>query len=484
MKRMSRRRLLGTSGLALGLPWLEYFAPTLAHANTGPGFTADGMPQRLFVVFNGLGSMRKAWLDASDQNRAPGSYNLEQIGFGDILKPLESKKRLMTVIKGATTASRDNTHESAEVAILTGQPYVGPGTNENRQQNVQSVDGISLDRHIANTIGAQTAFRTINTTVQGNDTYKAISHKGNFQPDFPIRNPYQAFDTYLGGNAGNDIQQLMAQRRIEVLDQTYERYQLLKGKVGAADQQRLDQHLNSLAELIDGMKKLHNGSDMAGACAAPGLLQRHELLPERGADARHFTDGIYANFRNNTTTTSRAVIRTHMDIALQSLQCGLSRVSVFDSGHFHGHGSQSHNAPENLYTYDLLNKNNRSANENNVVAIVNSGVRTAENLNYLVDRLSSISEGNGTMMDNSLILWIYSHADGNSHGRDDSTQVLIGNAGGKFDMGRYIKLNTADKIYHTELLTSIANCYGLQDQSFGDSKWAGRGRFAELGVRI
>jgi hypothetical protein len=92
----------------------------------------------------------------------------------------------------------------------------------------------------------------------------------------------------------------------------------------------------------------------------------------------------------------------------------------------------------------------------------------AEQLAYLLSRLSAVPEGDGTLLDNTLVVWGNELGRGNSHTRDDIPFLLAGKAGGSVRTGQYLKF---DKRPHNDLLTSMCRAVGLDNQSFGDARF-------------
>lgn len=78
----------------------------------------------------------------------------------------------------------------------------------------------------------------------------------------------------------------------------------------------------------------------------------------------------------------------------------------------------------------------------------------------LLDRLSAVPEGNGTMLDNTLVVWGSELGDPYSHSFQSMPFVLAGGAGGALTTGRYLDMTNSGPI-HNRLLVSICNIMGL-----------------------
>ena len=94
----------------------------------------------------------------------------------------------------------------------------------------------------------------------------------------------------------------------------------------------------------------------------------------------------------------------------------------------------------------------------------------------ILDKLSKIPEGNGSVLDNTIVLWTSCMGDPTAHSLRGIPMVLAGGAGGKFRMGRYVKYTVEDKAGvtpHNQLLVSLAQAFGVNVNTFGDPQFSG-----------
>ena len=89
----------------------------------------------------------------------------------------------------------------------------------------------------------------------------------------------------------------------------------------------------------------------------------------------------------------------------------------------------------------------------------------AEQFAYLLGRLQSIPEGEGTMLDHTVVLWANELAQGNTHSHDRMPFVLAGSAGGTLPTGRLLNFGG---VSHNDMLVSLLNLFGLEHTTFGD----------------
>jgi len=92
----------------------------------------------------------------------------------------------------------------------------------------------------------------------------------------------------------------------------------------------------------------------------------------------------------------------------------------------------------------------------------------SEQLAYLLERLAAVPEGDGTMLDNTVVFAVNEISRGNTHSHVDMPFILAGGAGGRLQTGRYLKYND---VSHTELLVSILNLVGAPVDTFGDPRF-------------
>ena len=81
----------------------------------------------------------------------------------------------------------------------------------------------------------------------------------------------------------------------------------------------------------------------------------------------------------------------------------------------------------------------------------------AEQFAYLVGKLKDVPEGDGTMLDNTVVLWINEQGNGDTHSRDNIPVVLAGSGGGYFRTGRYLDFGG---LAHNDLFVSVLNAMG------------------------
>ena len=443
-RRLGRRALLrGAGGIALSLPFLD--------AMSGPA-SANTFPKRFIVFFTGLGTVKHAWAPSGTES---------DFQLSEILSPLAPHKDKLLVLEGLDMESAyhgpGDPHQQGIGHALTGTelqegdlfPYAC-----NPNAKVGWGGGISLDQLLADQLGQTTRFPSLEfgVQVQNANVSSRISYRGPGQPVPPEDDPRAAFERIFTDLA-TDPESLARRRahRRRVLDLVMDDYGDLRGKLGGGDREKLENHLEAIAEIE---RRLDAPGVIGGACAVPTL----------GEPVEPFVNDNYP-----------ALGRLQMDLMVMAMACDLTRVAsiqwastqagkVFTwLGSNETHHQLSHSSPSD------------AAREEHLISI---GQWHSEQLAYLMGKLAAVPEGTGTMLDNTLILWCTDIAVGQTHARRDMPYVLAGGAGGALETGRYLRYQGN---FHNDLLVAIANAMDVGITTFGNPAYC-TGKLPGLGV--
>ena len=363
--------------------------------------------------------------------------------FNEILEPLTPWIDYVNVLDGLRYASggAGNNHMAgphkflAGSGLLDGNEFTGGG-------NASSGWGseISVDQHIANGLGDETAFKSLEFGVQnGNANPRSrMVYAGSNQPIAPEDNPYDMFDRLFADFQVDetDLERLRMERQ-SVIDVVREQLVSLEPQYGQADKLKVEAHLESLRSIE---KRLDIG--YSNNCE----------LPTVDGQIDHQDDASF-----------REISRLQMDLMVMAFACGLTRVSTLmwsratsqqtypflgftDKHHDMSHEGESNTAAQNK----LITINNFLSGE----------------LAYLLQALDNVQEGNGTMLDNTLIIWGNELGEGKGHTRHPIPFIMAGGGGGYFRMGRNLDYGDTD---HNRLLVSACHFMGLDgQQTFGN----------------
>lgn len=433
-RRWRRRAFLGAAGAtAITLPFWR------ALRGEAQGAT---YPKRLLLVFSPNGT----W---------PGEFfpdgGERDFSFRRILAPLEPYRNKVMVLEGVhqriTSVGPGDGHQKGMGCLWTGVELL-PGSTMGGCDSCPPVSfpgGPSVDQHVALAIGNETPFRSVELGMDnGNNenvwTRMIYDRPGNPLP--PEDDPLQAFGRLFGNleqdpTEGDRLRTL----RQSVLDFAQEDFQRLSPRLGTADRQRLDSHLTSVRELERRLQAMPN---IGASCVIPNI-------PDPGA--------------LNDDDNNPAVLQAMTDMTVMAFACDLTRVASLQWNNSVGQSSFPWLGFNDRH-HDLSHEGD--SNGEAVEKIIRINEWYAEQFAELLRQLDSIPEGDGTLLDNTLVVWGNELGKGNSHTRNNIPWVLAGGGAGAIEMGRYLSFDGAS---HCDLLTSICHAFGVEE-SFGDSRFA------------
>jgi Protein of unknown function (DUF1552) len=315
--------------------------------------------------------------------------------------------------------------------------------------------GISIDQHLKNQLQAdeksQTRFGSLEFGVMvpdRADTWTRMSYAGPNQPVAPIDNPYQMFDK-LYGQAKN--RELLA----SVLDDLTADFRKVEQSISAEDRRMLQDHVQMVREIE---KELQTE------------LAQKKKQPEVG----HAVPMLPANVQEENDNIPQ-ITRMQMDMLVNSFAADFSRIATFQITNSvgqpkmrwldidEGHHDLSHEPDTNEVAYEKLIKIN---------------TWYCEQVAYLAKRLADTPEpgGQGSLLDNTTIVWTNELGQGNSHTRDNIPFVFVGEGLG-FKMGQAMDFGA---VPHNRLLMSITEAMGFPVESFGNPDFCKDGGLSGL----
>lgn len=441
-KKMRRRAFAGAVGFgAIALPFLRLLGD-------GPRADAQAMggAKRFLVVFSPNGTWPNEW-------RPDGGET--DFRFRRILAPLEPHRSRVMTLGGVSMLSTDrgpgDGHQKGMGHVLTGVPLLAGDVMGGCDScpPVSWSSDLSVDQAIANQIGADTRFRSIELGAKSADhanVWTRMSYRAGSEPLPPEPSPWRAFERIFG-DAGIDPD--AARRRValrqSVLDQNIGEYQRLNARLAPADRQRLENHLETIR-------------DIERRITAPGALGAECTIPDVGAPMSH-TD--VANYPE--------VVRLQSDIMCMAFACGLTNVGSIQWTNSVGNIPFPHLGIDTNH-HDLSHEGD--SNTTAVEAIIRINTWYAEQFAHLIDRLATTPEGEGTMLDHTVVLWVNELGKGNSHTLRNIPLVMAGNVPNDdgsphFRTGRYLQFD-GNTTPHNDLLVSLCRAYGIDTDVFGD----------------
>ena len=431
---LSRRTVLRGAGVALGLPWLEAMAPPAFGAQAA----AAKSPVRMAVLYMANGVNTSQWT-SQGQGR--------DFTLAPTLQPLTEFKDQLLVLTNlwnaaANTGDGHYTKESSLLTCTTITKTLGVDIN---------IHGPSMDQVAAQRVGSETPLPSLelgiepeSTGVDANVGYTRVygCHIAWSGPTTPLARETDPRSVYarlfraaspLGNAAKQDTQ---------LLDRVLEQSKTMRANLGASDQARVDEYLSIIRSLET---RLERAGD-----------------PKRTWKPRAPIDKAAQPAENPTTHQER--VRLMLDMIALAFQSDTTRISTFMFGNAvsgvnfrflegvtDSHHEISHHAndPEKLRQYALINRLH------------------VEQYGYLLRKLHAMKEGDGTVLEHSMILFGSALSDGNKHDPHRLPLVLAGRAGGRLATGQHLVYPEDSPA--ANLYVSMLNAFGTPVERFADS---------------
>ncbi len=445
--RLTRRTVLRGLGVSLALPWLESLAP---RAVAGPAVGASG-PQRMAFMFVPNGVHLPDWTPSQD------GYGFD---LPHILSPLASVQDDLLVISGLThdkgRANGDGPGDHARSAsvFLTGaQPRKTAG------ENIRS--GVSVDQVAAQAAGTATRFASLELGCEagrsaGNcDSGYSCAYSSNVSwssestPVAKETNPRLVFERLFGDGAARGRDQNAARReelKKSILDFISEDARKLQSKLGSNDKQKLDEFLNGVREVE---RRIERADDDPKISIDVDYPIPKGTPSDYGQHIRLMCDMMVLAFQ-----TDRTRIATCM-LADAGSNRSYRQINVAD-----GHHDLSHHRGDAAKHAKIREINRFHVSQ----------------LAYFLQKLKSTPEGDGNLLDKSMICYGSAISDGDRHNNENLPVLLAGHGGGQIDTGRHIRV--APETPMCNLFMSMLDRFGTPVDFMGDST----GRLAELQI--
>lgn len=431
---LSRRAMLkGVAASGLLLPWLEIMGePRMSHAAASP-------PRRFLTVYQPGGCVLDQW-------RPSGS----EIDFvlSPILSPLESVKDQILVLDGIDMTSAIGEQDQAGmVALLTGTPQV----TGNRFASGPSIDQVLATRMI----GEGRPISSVEMAVRWGTgrAHGALSPMNclnyrdteTFDPIQPRLDPVQIWNELFGGAAPDANSSSRS-----LLDAVAQRYANLASRVGTADKQRLEQHLQVLRELEQRV-------ELVSRCSTPPLVDTSDYNPEAGLASND--DGTPRDLATDTAIPK--VGKLMMDMLVMAFACDLTAVGTFQWSD----AEAKHTFPWlGLAETFAFYQNDGGYHPEECVLIQ---TWYAEQLAYLLSRLQAVDMGGHSLLDETVVLY-GSHLQNVADHSKKNMPFLLAGGSGALRTGRFLEYPSRS---HNDLLVSLANLFGDPRTTFGEAQY-------------
>jgi hypothetical protein len=426
-----RRRLLRGMGAALALPLLDAMVPAL----TAMRQTAAAPRQRLGCVYIPHGAIMDRWTPT-----ASGA----DFDCPPILKPLEPFRDSLVVVTNLTRPERgvDTNHAGAPASWLAGVPpkhTAGPDFSL----------GMTLDQLVAGRIGQDTPLPSLEIATEDfagligdcapgfSCAYmNTLSWRSETAP-LPMQiNPRIVFEQLFGAGGSRDERLRRMRTDRSLLDFVANDLAQVEAGIGPADRTRLKEYLDHVREI-------------------ERRIQRAEALAGKVVDVPDAPVGVPESFEEHT--------RLLFDLLAIAYQADITRVFSFMLGR-----ELSQRTYPNIGVTEP--HHSISHHGNRAPAIEAHATVNTYHVSLFakfVERLRTTPDGDGSLLDHSLLLYGSGMGNGNVHSPDQLPTLLVGSAAGRVKGNRHIV--AAERTPNANLLVSVAEQYGVGLDSFGGS---------------
>ena len=431
--RLHRRSVLRGTGITLTLPWLEVMQPLAAAEQK-----TSGPPRRLLCVFQPNGVYPAAW-DVQGTGR---NYQISRI-----LEPLQDLRNDVTILSNLDNVTAGN-HVRMTSAFLT-----GAGVDSGQCP-------ASLDQIVASQIGSQTMLPSIELGTepprQGGDGKSPIAFANtvSWSTDgsriSPEINPRVAFDRLFRHRTNPAAKQQAADQK-SILDLVLQDARSLRSRISTSDRHKLDEYLESVRSVEVRIDRSINPPERSWEpLSQPDLIRPADGIPRRRDEH----------------------LRIMMDLMVLAMQTDSTRVGTLMTAH--GFSRQNFSFLDGV-TSDHHGMSHHQEKPDAVEEYIRVSHWYIKQFAYLLQRMKSVDEGYGSLLDNSIVLYGSGMKDGNGHKKQDLPILLAGSGQGALKPGQHIALKPHTPLANLHL--TLAQKFGIEADSFNH---ASTGTISEL----
>ncbi len=438
-KHLSRRTVLRGMGATLALPLLDAMIP----ARTLLAQTAARPSARLGFVYVPHGAIMDKWTPATE------GANFE---FTPILKPLEPFRDRLNVISGLGHRAADTTavHSLSPTTWLS-------GVRPKATQGVDAFAGVTADQIAAQTIGQDTILPSMELATEDHsgligscDRDYGCIYMNTLSwatPETPLPmeiNPRKVFERMFGqgGSAAERLARIQEDKSI--LDAITKEAAALQIQLGPGDRQTMTQYLDNVREIE---RRIQRAEQSQGDEAL--------LLPARPA-------GVPFDYEEH--------IKLMYELMALAYQANITKVATFMiSREVSNRTYPQVGVTDGLHAFSQHQNRADKMAKNVLIQTYNIGMFGA-----FLDRLKHTPDGDGTLLDNTVLLYGSNMSNSNAHDHFPLPTLVVGGAAGRMQGGRHLRY--ADHTPMTNLLLTMLAKAGVERPSLGDST----GTLAEL----
>jgi hypothetical protein len=428
---LARRTFLRGAGATIALPLLDAMAPA---------FGADALRSvpRLGFVYVGNGIVHRTFKPKGEGR---------EFELSPVLAPLAPLRDQLTVVSGLDHAQAENfgdgtgDHPRSSAAWLT-----GVHAWDRTRPGVEVKLATSADQLAADVLGRTTPVRSLELAVDtatqsacdsGDCFYvNTVSWRNDTTPNLTENHPRIVFERLFGDGGSSTERLARTKKTSSILDSVREEANRLAAAVGRADGSKLGEYLDSVREIEQRIQGAESSEEHSVA-----LPDRPTGIPASFDEhTRLMLDLQLLAFRTDTTRVFSMIL------AREVSNRTYPQIGVPDQHHPVSHHRDDPGLIEKKTKIDAYH-----------VSL----------LAYLAEQMQATPDGDGTLLDQSLLMYGGGMGDGNLHRHSDLPCVLLGKLGGKIKTGHHVAYPAGTPM--TNLLLTVLDKVGVQVDAIGDS---------------
>ena len=416
------------------LPWLEAMAPLSVMA------AAPASPLRMAFAYTPNGIIMDQWTP-----RGTG----KDFELPPTLQPLKAHQQKLQALSGLDHEKANpngdggGDHARANATFLT-------GCQAKKTAGADIRAGVSVDQVAAQHLTGQTRLDSLELGCDLGrkagrcDSGYSCAYQFNFSwktPNLPMPpeiNPRIVFEKLFGGGVLGDSKEERARRAKygqSILDYVMEDAKSLQSKLGATDRSKIDEYLMGVREL-------------------ERKIEQAEKFAQQLPDVSKMPSGIPPTYKEH--------IRLLYDLLAMAFETDSTRIATFLVAHDGSNRSFNEIGVPDGHHYLSHHRNDRGKIEK----LTKIDKFYVEQFAYFLDKLDSIREGDGTLLDHSMVVYGGGHSDGNAHDHVNLPVILAGGGRGKLTPGRHVNFGGKPM---TNLYLTMLDHMGAGVDRLGDS---------------
>jgi len=430
-KSLPRRTFLRGAGASLALPLLDAMLPAF-------GADSAGFTPRLGFLYVGNGIVHRTW-----KPQATG----RDFELSPVLRPLERLREQLTVVSGLDHREAENfgdgtgDHPRSSAAWLT-----GVHAYDRTQPGVEVRLATSADQLAADWLGRSTPLRSLELSVDtatqsscdsGDCFYvNTVSWRNETTPNLTENHPRIVFERLFGDGGSNSERMERTRKTRSILDSVLAEAHRLSANVGQSDRTKIAEYLDSVREMEQ-------------------RIQRIEAQHTSSIDLPDRPTGIPNNYDAHT--------RLMLDLQLLAFQTDSTRVfSIILAREVSNRTYPQIGVPEPHHPVSHHRDDPGLIEKKTKIDAYHVSL-----LGYLAEKMQATPDGDGSLLDQSLLVYGGGMGDGNLHRHSDLPCALLGRLGGQIRAGQHVAYPSGTPM--TNLLLTILDKVGVEVDAIGDS---------------